>query len=235
MKHQYFGDVNDYVKYGLLRCFSMSGLRLGICWMLTPEDGKSDGRKIHYVTKPNKWKAHDPQLFAHLAETVAASDGRNLRHIESPDWFSGEAKFNGEIVPESSSDRSGWFQSALNQLQGSDLFFFDPDNGIEVPSMPIGRNGSSKYVYWHELEEAWRHAHGLVVFQHFARIERNTYIASRVAEMQSHLEGAKVVPLRSSNVLFLLAYRPSKATEVDKALALTKSRWANRIFQHGIE
>ena len=42
MKHQYFGDANDYVKYGLLRCFAEPGFRVGICWMLTPEDQKPE-------------------------------------------------------------------------------------------------------------------------------------------------------------------------------------------------
>jgi len=37
MKNQYFGDINDYRKYGLLRCFAEAGLNIGVCWMLTPE------------------------------------------------------------------------------------------------------------------------------------------------------------------------------------------------------
>ena len=35
MKNQYFGDINDYVKYGLLRVFSATH-RVAVCWMLTP-------------------------------------------------------------------------------------------------------------------------------------------------------------------------------------------------------
>jgi len=35
MKHQYFGDVSDYRKYGLLRGIQRhTNLRLGVCWML---------------------------------------------------------------------------------------------------------------------------------------------------------------------------------------------------------
>src|SRR5689334_17138573 len=45
MKHQYFGDVNDYRKYGLLRSIQKeAGLRVAVCWMLTPNDGRSDGK-----------------------------------------------------------------------------------------------------------------------------------------------------------------------------------------------
>ena len=40
MKNQYFGDINDYRKYGLLRLIAKkTGLKIGICWMLTPDDG----------------------------------------------------------------------------------------------------------------------------------------------------------------------------------------------------
>ena len=36
MKNQYFGDVNDYRKYGLLRLLGRAGkVKIGVCWMLT--------------------------------------------------------------------------------------------------------------------------------------------------------------------------------------------------------
>ena len=45
MKNQYFGDINDYRKYGLIRILSNSGIiRTGICWMLTPDDTRTDGK-----------------------------------------------------------------------------------------------------------------------------------------------------------------------------------------------
>jgi hypothetical protein len=44
MKNQYFGDINDYRKYGLLRMLQSSGGgRLLVAWMLTPDDGSRDG------------------------------------------------------------------------------------------------------------------------------------------------------------------------------------------------
>ncbi|CAA9432540.1 MAG: hypothetical protein AVDCRST_MAG37-733 [uncultured Rubrobacteraceae bacterium] len=50
MKNQYFGDVSDYRKYGLLRVLSSEGeISTGVCWMLTPSDGRTDGRKLEYL------------------------------------------------------------------------------------------------------------------------------------------------------------------------------------------
>lgn len=46
MKHQYFGDVNDYRKYGLLRTLAKDDIHILINWMLTPNDGSADGRRM---------------------------------------------------------------------------------------------------------------------------------------------------------------------------------------------
>jgi hypothetical protein len=41
VRNQYFGDINDYRKYGLIRALTNHGeLRTTVCWMLTPDDGK---------------------------------------------------------------------------------------------------------------------------------------------------------------------------------------------------
>jgi hypothetical protein len=38
MKVQYFGDVNDYRKFALLRLLaSKGGFKIGVCWMLIPK------------------------------------------------------------------------------------------------------------------------------------------------------------------------------------------------------
>jgi hypothetical protein len=45
MKNQYFGDINDYRKYGLLRAFLSTGIGgLLVARMLTPDDGGQGGR-----------------------------------------------------------------------------------------------------------------------------------------------------------------------------------------------
>lgn len=231
MKHQYFGDVNDYVKYGLLRCFSQVGLSIGVCWMLTPDDQRPDGRKIQYLSRSNEWKNHDPNLFDHLQRTLNSPDGRHLRHIEGLDHIP-RARFFNAVVPDSRSDRLIWFRNMRGHLDDSDLVFFDPDNGIEVPSKRIGQKGSSKYIYWKEVTETWEHSGALLIYQHFPRVKRNEYISARVEEMQSHLFGSLVIPLRSSNVLFLLAYRMPGASHILEAIRLIEMRWARRIWRH---
>lgn len=117
-------------------------------------------------------------------------------------------------------------------LDGSDLLFFDPDNGIEVPSKTVGRKDSSKYIYWEELTESWKRAKSLFVFQHFPRTKRNEYISARVVEMTSRLPGSLVIPLRSPNVLFLLAFRPTDSTQILSAMEFIEKNWSRRVWRH---
>jgi hypothetical protein len=64
MKEQYVGDINDYRKYALLRALAGGGkIKIGVCWMLTPRDNRSDGNKLNYLKNPNKWRRYDPSLF----------------------------------------------------------------------------------------------------------------------------------------------------------------------------
>lgn len=46
MKNQYAGDINDFRKYAILRALATCGFRVTVCWMLTPDDGGPDGRKV---------------------------------------------------------------------------------------------------------------------------------------------------------------------------------------------
>jgi len=39
VKNQYFGDINDYRNYGLLRILiSGGGIKTIVCWVLRPDD-----------------------------------------------------------------------------------------------------------------------------------------------------------------------------------------------------
>ena len=230
MKHQYFGDVNDYVKYGLLRCFAKSDIRVGVCWMLTPADQKPDGRKIKYLSQPQEWGHHDPDLYGLLSNVVRRANGRHLRHIEAKGGIP-KALFFSDIVPDNKIDRAVWYKQALAKLNGAKLLFFDPDNGLEVPSKPMGRKESSKYVYWEELTAAWERNASLLVFQHFPRVKRDKYILAVVQETKTRLNGSSVIPLRSANVLFLLAFHSCDTCRINEAVGLINSEWALRVWE----
>ncbi|HYJ88793.1 MAG TPA: hypothetical protein VEW46_22205 [Pyrinomonadaceae bacterium] len=227
MKDQYFGDINDYFKYGILRCFADAGLSIGVCWMMTPNDGRADGRKIKYLTDGRTWKDYDPDLFDSLAEAVKRH--RGIRQIKDFQILP-DCSFCSDVVPDSQRLRNRWLSLALSKLSGVDLLFFDPDNGIEVRSTPIGKRGSSKFLYWHEIEEAWAQGCSLLIFQHFPRQNRKEYVSRLVSELSKHVLGGQVVPLITSNVVYLLAYRECHRIKVTLALEAIAKTWQGQVW-----
>lgn len=227
MKNQYFGDINDYLKYGLLRCFADAGLRIGVCWMLTTDDSRSDGRKISYLSAPKNWRGFDPTLFDFLAEAIEKGS-RRVRHFQNSELLP-NASFTNAFVPDHHLSRKRWLTTSLRKLEGIDLLFFDPDNGIEVPSIRGGRKGSSKYLYWDEIQLAWSRGASLLIFQHFSRERRDRHISRLTSQLTEYAPGATVASLITSNVVYLLAYQQRHVTEIGNALATMEQRWAGQV------
>jgi hypothetical protein len=203
LKNQYFGDVNDYRKYGLLRALTNGELKTAVCWMLTPDDGHGDGGFIDYLEQPEKWCHFDPPLFHHLEQTVLHGGVRSVCQIENSDLLA-SCCFLSKFVPDDRGARADYHKRAMESARGCDLVFFDPDNGIEVKSKPYGRKGSSKYVYWHEIEEFWNARHSLLIYQHFPRAKRDPFIEGKARQLMERTGAPEVVSFRTSRVVFLL-------------------------------
>jgi hypothetical protein len=206
VKEQYVGDVNDYRKYALLRLLGRSDLRLGVCWMLTPNDGRSDGNKLGYLDQP-KQDRHDPELFVLLRRVRNEPDARRLILIEGSEILP-RTVFVNTIVPETLFERQLWFKQASAALAESDLIFFDPDNGIEVGSVAKGRRNSSKYVYRDELAATYRAGHSLLVYQHFQRKERESFVQAVADDLRRVAADAEIWAIRTSHVVFMLTIQP---------------------------
>jgi hypothetical protein len=215
VKEQYVGDVNDYRKYALLRLLGRSGLRLGVCWMLTPPDGRSDGNKLGYLDQP-AYERHDPELFALLRRVKDAADARRLMLIEGSGILP-ETIFVNTIVPDTLFERQMWFGQASKILAETDLVFFDPDNGIEIKTVAIGRRNSSKYVYRDELAATYRSGHSLLVYQHFPHKERASFIRAVADDLQRLAAGAEIWAFRTSHVVFMLVIQPRHHPALSKA------------------
>jgi hypothetical protein len=227
MKDQYFGDINDYFKYGMLRCFAKAGLSVGVCWMMTPNDGRPDGRKIEYLADKATWRDFDPMLFDSLEKAIKRR--RSIRHVHYSRILP-NCTFCADIVPEVIPLRKKWLTRSLGKLSGVDVMFFDPDNGIEVTSTQIGKRGSSKFLFWHEIEKAWDEGCSLLVFQHFPRENHAAFVKRRVDELSKRVLRAQVVPLITSNVVYLLAHRQHHKAKVDVAIDLIVKSWKGRIW-----
>jgi hypothetical protein len=235
MKSQYFGDINDYRKYGLLRALTNGELKTAVCWMLTPDDGRGDGGFIDYLEQPEKWCHFDPLLFHHLAQTVLHNGVRNVSEIESSDLLP-SCCFHSELVPDDREARATYHSHAMESARGCDLVFFDPDNGIEVKSKPYGRKGSSKYLYWDEIRRFWDAGHSLLIYQHFPRVRRAPFIEGEARQLMDGTGASEVICFRTSHVVFLLAPQAERSGFFRKRSAVVAQRWASEILvaYHGV-
>lgn len=228
MKDQYFGDVNDYIKYGLLRIITGWGrLSVAVCWMLTPDDGRSDGRFTIYLEQPEKWRELDPDLFGHLQDVVA-SGRRDVRYAEQVGLIPG-ARFYGRALPDDLEGRRDYLNCFWQQAQGCDLVFFDPDNGMEVQSRPYGRKGSSKYLYWPELLETVGRSHSVLVYQHFSRVERTSFIFRMVEEMRTRTGIVPLYSFRTARVVFFLLPLARTVPVFEQTIPHVKEIWKDEI------
>ncbi len=229
MKNQYFGDINDYRKYGLLRRLLAGGASsLLVVWMLTPNDGRSDGLLVQYLQKPQKWRHFDPELFTSLSAMLRARRPRSVDLIEHSALLP-RCRFFSDIVGDRRDARTSYFQHLVRQAPQSDLIFLDPDNGLEVKSMPLGRRGSCKYLYWHEVQELFSVGCSLLIYQHFRRVDRNRFVTSTARELARRVGIRSTLTFRTPQVLFLLAAQPRHRQRLRSAAEALAPQWADQI------
>lgn len=225
MKEQYVGDISDYRKYALLRALSAGGAnRIGVCWMLTPSDGSSDGNKLGYLAKPEQHRHFDPQLFDILAHAASEPDRRRLQTIEDSGAVPGATYFN-TALPDDVTGRQAFMNECRATLAETDLIFFDPDNGIETSSVRPGRKNSSKYIYLDEIAAFYASGKSILVYQHFPRVEREGFIASSVDRLRAVAGDATIWAFRTKHVVFLLIINPRTCIALNGAAQRASSMW----------
>ncbi len=233
MKNQYFGDINDYRKYGLLRALqSVCEGGLLVAWMLTPDDGRPDGRLRSYLEAPETWAKYDPDLFAALAEMLGSGSRPSVSLIEKSALLPRTRYYSGP-VPDGGSERDAWRHGLIGEASDVDLVFLDPDNGIEVPSKPVGRKGSSKYVAWQEIQALWEAGLSLLIYQHFPRETRGPFAHRIVSELRERTGACLTEAFRTPRVLFLLAARGQRAERLTEVVELVSGRWSGQIEAMG--
>ena len=192
MKNQYVGDINDYTKYILLEKLSSVGLRIGICWMLTENNNRTDGGRISYLNMP-PYRVHNPVIYDAL-KSIVLSDRRNVTEIQA-----------ANIIPESI------YYNHLDDMvsnESIDLMFFDPDNGFEVKSVAKGKAGSERYVFWGDVVETYDSGYSVMVYQHFPRVNRNNYMDSLSFKVVDYVRAKVVCHIYTSTVDFVLIPQP---------------------------
>jgi hypothetical protein len=114
VKVQYFGDVNDYRKFTLLRLLSdVGGFKISVCWMLTEPDDSKEGGNRKYLEQAAKWCGYDPTLFEVLAKVPASPQLSDLQRIEA-DGIVPDATFFNESTPDKLSERQAFHTRCMD-------------------------------------------------------------------------------------------------------------------------
>ncbi|HEX5761480.1 MAG TPA: hypothetical protein VF121_20025 [Thermoanaerobaculia bacterium] len=136
MQDRYAGDIGDFGKFALLRALA-PGCRLGISWYRTDGVGESenDGRHLAYLQQPDRFRHLDPGAFDALASFVADFEAgrcrRAIRSLEALALLPPDTLFHRELCPRSPAERRHWAAGMVKSMEGADLVFLDPDNGLE--------------------------------------------------------------------------------------------------------
>jgi hypothetical protein len=112
--------------------------------------------------------------------------------------------------------------------------FVDPDNGIEVPSKPVGQKGSSKYVTWDDISGLWATGCSVLIYQHFRRERRCAFARRMVSELALRTNAAYLEAFRTPHVLFLLALQREHETAARAVLALLQKDWNGQVDPVGL-
>ncbi|KAA3604919.1 MAG: hypothetical protein DWQ01_20155 [Planctomycetota bacterium] len=233
MKDQYFGDVHDFAKYAFLRHWTEAGWGpFLVGWYRTPPDGRSDGGQLHYLEEPEKWRHRDPPLFDFLKERIGAGV-RQLKAVEDSGLLRGARFHRPELSPQPQRRRS-WRQTLVADAGFAKSLFLDPDNGLEIPSLPPGRKGSERYVLWSELQDLWPFNKPIFIYQHLPRRDRRLYFEQWSRRIERRLSGCHPKLILGGRIGFWILDRNGRP-EVSKLLP---PKWADRFrcqFQTAME
>ena len=225
------------MKLAILRALS-PGRRSGVAWWLHPTHGPvGDGKHTGYLNSPEKWRHLDPDLFDAL-KRIVTSGHRYVSGIENASLLPG-ATFFSETIPVGGpaisrpARRSAWFSRLDKHLEGCDLVFIDPDNGLEPDRFSILSGNAGRSVGLAELNALARPGRALIVYHHQTRrkgghLEELAYWADRLRE-----SGFERVDVLRANPFSARAFFILGSDEVMRHRAVKLSEWwKDRISWH---
>lgn len=213
MQDRYAGDVGDYGKVALLRALS-EDLRLGVVWYRNNEaEINSDGRHVEYSIH----RSCNPVLHDSLVK-VARAHNRCIEALQAPGIFPTGTRFYDRSLPKfrcgsdrmsresALASRTAWAENAYRMMDGLDIVFLDPDNGISPRTSRAWKKSANKYAFLDEIQ-AFAHATStLVIYQH----QRRQSLRDQVTEQLSTLRAIRprTYPvsfhIRSPRIYFVL-------------------------------
>ena len=228
MKNQYFADIGDYGKYGLLIFLANKEINIAVNWYLTIDDDPptNDGHFRGYLDdkKKNEYIQYNEDLYNKLREmhkqklySVEAFEKQNMisnakyfhEYIDSTDWNSQPAKNR-------LAKRLRWHNDAMDLCGGSELVFLDPDNGLSKNDVN-GRKISKKYAFLDEAYDYYQSGSDVVYYCHKGRRKKDQWEnAIMVLQAKDPLIHIKAISFhKGTQRTFVFAIHPERAKKYD--------------------
>ena len=104
------------------------------------------------------------------------------------------------------------------------LVFFDPDNGLQIASIPKHHPKGGKYIYWDELTQFWRRGNTLLIYHHLNRtITTAKQVTGLTDKFAVEFPDARAIPLvfrrGSSRVFWLIHHGDDLGRELERRAA----------------
>lgn len=227
MKNQYFGDIGDYKKYSLLRTLTLDGqLRVLVCWMLTSNDARTDGKFIDYLSAPAQWRQYDAPVFDFLAQHVLIRNERRVESVETHGLIP-NATFHSALLTDGQAARQQYFAELSQRAAQAEIVFFDPDNGLEVKSVKYGWRNSAKYLYWQEAVATYQAGCSVLIYQHYPRARREEFARSKACELLERTSAPAVIAIRTAHAAYFLTPQPQHLPIIEPCLPALTAQWGD--------
>lgn len=245
MQNRYTGDIGDFGKYGLLRFLcdpaDKDRLRLGVVWCLADDETNSDGGKTGYLKydRPGLRRC-DPRLYDALYRIVE-SEKRSVKSVSLEKILHGDTRYFERSLswPEASSAlsaeaketrlrfRRDWLAAARREVKDCELVFFDPDNGLAPPSLPVHSARAPKYIFRDEAMQFYGEGKSLVVYQHLDRSGKAWEQSRRKLDQLGAPGAFSLWYHRGTARLFLIAPSSKQQAELlrEKCAHLCSGEW----------
>lgn len=255
VQDRYAGDVGDFLKLGLLRYLAsprdgLSSMRLGVVWYrVLDEAHNADGKHVAYLTQSSvvgrSLRKLDTDLYDRLSEMVG-SGTRSVAALEHAGVLPQDSASFSEPLTfrhlastarvQRIAHRLEWLSRALLAMDGCELVFVDPDNGVRRSDhrVPSHRTKTEKHAYFDELHQFSSRGQSLIAYHHADRsttVERQAQL--RLADARDELDLEPLAAIRAwrgTNRLFLvLPVESDRARMKARLQVLERSPWSTEL------
>ena len=212
MKNQWFGDMYDFRKYGLLEFLSCYYEHIVVSWMLTPDDS------IYGIDIPKS-----PSILSNIKSLILQH--RNIQY--AIDYFKAkdEDKFifwEENLKPTTFYESRKQWNAELSKMEKlynkKSLYFFDADNGLSPTDCDKDEEKESKYIYQKEFQSKYEKGADILLYQHRQRSQSFKTMHQKVSEKLDKIQGPKkciCIKATGNVAFFLLCHDPDKIPFTD--------------------